>query len=238
MATSIFRDNPTIASRYLADQLTEPERTAYEAALAEDPEILRELEATARLKVGLARLRRTGELPGLLRRSRFFKPQLLVAMAAAVAAVVIGIGLWHSNVGLSTNLLAASRVGLGREVGNVLPVASTHALFTKRAEAYDAVIEIPVARGAIELRVLPQAGAPTEHYRVSLARIRDEAPDQPLATVGGVLPGTDGFLQLYADSAQLAPGRYRLSIAPEGSDEGHESFVIRVTGRPGGQGSP
>ena len=51
-----FKDDPTMASRYLADQLSDSEREAFEASLLRNPDVARELEATARMKVGLGRL--------------------------------------------------------------------------------------------------------------------------------------------------------------------------------------
>src|SRR5262249_37968305 len=59
-------DDPTRASRYLADQLSEAECAEYEARITEDPDTVAELEATARLKIGLQRLRRSGELSALI----------------------------------------------------------------------------------------------------------------------------------------------------------------------------
>src|SRR5256885_228405 len=66
MNTQSLIDDPTRASRYLAGQLSEAECADYEAHFAADPEALAELEATARLKIGLQRLRRTGEISELL----------------------------------------------------------------------------------------------------------------------------------------------------------------------------
>jgi hypothetical protein len=232
MATSIFRDNATIASRYLADQLSDAERTAYEAALAEDPEILRELEATARMKVGLARLRSTGELQGLLRQSRLFQPQVLIAMAATVAAIVIGIGLWRTsfNVG-GPRLLAATLGALKNETGQVLPLAATEAAFRKRAEDYDALLALPAGRVAVELRVLPQMPAPSGHYRLVLSRIADDESSRPIASISGLTAARDGFVEVFLDAAKIAPGRYRVVVAddraPAETTSG-ESLVIKV----------
>ncbi len=51
--TKLFSDDPTIVNRYLAGQLDDAERVVFEAELARNPAALAELEATARLKVGL-----------------------------------------------------------------------------------------------------------------------------------------------------------------------------------------
>jgi hypothetical protein len=237
MATSMFRDDPTAASRYLADQLTESERTAYEAALAQDPEVLRELEATARLKVGLRRLRDEGDLDTLVGKPRFGGSTLLVALAATVAAVVVGVGLWRSDLRTDRpQLLAATLQALVDQSGRVLPQVGTQAMFRRRAEAYDAVVELPAARGAIELRVQPDDVKPSSTYRATLSRIRDDNSEQPLGSVADLRLATDGFVTLYVDSSALTPGRYLLSIAgSSGTDAAaaRESFVVKVVPRDG-----
>jgi hypothetical protein len=232
MPASIFRDNATIASRYLADQLTDTERAAYEVALAEDPEILRELEATARMKVGLARLRTTGELQVLLRQSRFFQPQVLVAMAATVAAIVIGIGLWRTSFNVGTpQLLAATLGALKNEAGQVLPLAATEAAYRKRAEDYDALLALPSGRVAVELRVFPQTPAPSGRYRIALSRIGDDESNHPVASISGLPASGDGFVEIFMDASKMSAGRYRVviadSLAPQ-NGAGSESLIIKV----------
>ena len=234
MATSIFRDNATIASRYLADQLTDAERTAYEAALAEDPEILRELEATARMKVGLARLRSTGGLQSLLRPSGPFQTQFLVALAATVAAIVIGIGLWRSSIQTTRPESLAGTLGaLRSQVAYAMPLASTQAVFRKRDDAYDALVTLPAARAAIELRDLTDPVSPSGHLRASLLRIGDSTPDKTVASLAGLRPAADGFVELFVDSSILMPGRYRLFLSSEAwsGDSGNSYLIAVVSGR-------
>mgnify|MGYP003577986533 CR=1 FL=1 len=60
-----IQDDPGLASRYLAGQLSPAELQAYEQHLLENPDAVRELEATARMKVGLASLRDSGKLEKL-----------------------------------------------------------------------------------------------------------------------------------------------------------------------------
>jgi hypothetical protein len=232
MATSIFRDNATIASRYLADQLTDAERMAYEAALVEDPEILRELEATARMKVGLARLRSTGELQGLLRQSRLFQPQVLIAMAATVAAIVIGIGLWRTSVNVGPpQLLAATLGALKSETGQALPLGATEAAFRRRADDYDALLQLPSGRVAVELRVLPQVPVPSGRYRLALSRTGDDESSRPIASISGLSTAPDGFIEVFLDASKIAPGRYRVVIADDrapAETTAGDALVIKV----------
>ena len=230
-------DDPTRASRYLADQLTDAECAEYEARFVEDPDAVAELEATARLKIGLQRLRRNGELTELIAGAGAVGPNRtwMLAMAASVVAVVIGVGLWFPRTGpLSAPVLASAASAFKDRSGHSLSVLATAPLYRTRAEKYDAVIELPAARGAIELRVLPSTPAQAARYQASLSRIKDDDSSERIVAIENLQPSAeDGFVDLYADSSLLAPGRYRLILTREaaGSAAGDsDSFVIKVTG--------
>jgi len=229
-------DDPTRASRYLAGQLSDAECEAYEARFAADPDALAELEATARLKIGLQRLRRNGELPELLAGSGALAPNRawMLAMAAGIAAVVIGMSLWFPRSGPITAppVLASAASVFKDHNGHSLSVMATAPLFRTRAQKYDAVIELPRERGAIKLRVLPSSPAQAAHYQAALSRLADDDTAQRAVTVTDLTPSADdGFVDVYADSALLQPGRYRLILTPEtggpGSSES-DTFVIKV----------
>lgn len=237
MKTHSLIDDPTRASRYLADQLSDAECAAYEAQFVADPEAVAELEATARLKIGLERLRRNGELSELIAGNA--APPLgrtwMVAMAASLAAVVIGVSLWfpHGVAPSAPPVLAAAASAFRDHSGHSLSVLATAPLFRTRAERFDAVIELPPTRGAIKLRVLPSTPADTARYQASLARIRDDDSSERIVAIGDLKPSTeDGFVDLYADSSLLAPGRYRLILTREAgqSSESGDTFMIKVNG--------
>src|SRR5262249_51632982 len=101
-----------------------------------------------------------------------------------------------------------------------------------RAERYDAVIDLPAARGAIRLRVLPSTPADTAHYQAALIRIKDDDTSEPPIAVGNLQPSTeDGFVDVYADSSLLSPGRYRLTLTREADTSAageSDTFVIKV----------
>jgi hypothetical protein len=230
-------DDPTRASRYLADQLSEAECAEYEARFVEDPEAVAELEATARLKIGLERLRRNGELSELIAGTGTFHANRtwVLAMAASLAAIAIGIGLWFPRPGApSAPVLASTATAFRDHSGHSLSVLATAPLFRTRAERYDAVIELPGTRGAIKLRVLPSSPADSARYEASLARIKDDDSSEPIISISDLHPSAeDGFVDLYADSALLAPGRYRLILTrgTAGSASGEsDTFVIKVNG--------
>jgi hypothetical protein len=228
-------DDPTRASRYLADQLSPAECADYEAGFLQDPETVAELEATARLKIGLQRLRQDGELGELVSGPSYHLSRpMLLAMAASVAAVVIGIGLWMPRATLPSAPVLASTIGAFKDHnGHSLSVLATAPLFRTRAESYDAVVELPHRRGAIKLRVLPATANETGRYQAALSRITDNDTSEQIVSIRDLEPSAeDGFVDLYADSALLAPGRYRLVLtrqseaaaAPES-----DTFVIKFT---------
>ncbi len=230
-------DDPTRASRYLAGQLSEAECAEYEARFTQEPETVAELEATARLKVGLHRLRESGELSELIAGTGTSSSTRtwFLAMAAGIAAVVIGMSLWFPRSHISSVPALASAPTLFTDrSGHGLSVVTTTPLFRTRAERYDAVIDLPVTRGAIRLRVLPSTPAASAHYQAALARIKDDDSLEAPIAVGNLKPSAeDGFVDVYADSALLSPGRYRLTLSREtgGSANGEsDTFVVKVNG--------
>ena len=231
--TNLFSGaDPTLANRYLAGQLSETERAAFETQLERNPTTLQELEATARLKVGLERLRDTGQLNEELRPVFALRPVLL-GLAATLVAALIGFALLRGTFAPSTTtpLLAATPASFADMKGVVLPVAATFAVFRKRAGDYDAVIELPSLRRSIELRVLPQIATPSERYRVSLARMLDDSTIEPSASIADLTPADDGFVTVFADSARLRPGHYRMAVSSSARNADPittETFVINV----------
>lgn len=229
--TSISPNEATVASRYLAGQLSDTERAAFEARLRDDPAVLREVEATARLKVGLARLRERGELDALLAPPVWSQKWFALATAAALVMIVMGVMLSRFEPRNATRpILAASIETLMDTQGNALAVTSTLVILRKRSETYDAVLEYRPA-GAVELRVLPDTPAESGRYRVSLARTTDDGSLEPVARVDGLRPAEDGFVTMYVDASKLAAGRYRLAVIGDvrnGDASAADTFVIRV----------
>lgn len=223
--TSIVTDDPTVASRYLADQLSEAERLAFEERLLDDPQTLRELEATARLKAGLHKLRRTGRLGTLVREQRSRMPWLL-GMAAAICMLVIGIGLFRS-ASVATPTLAANLAALIDDSGHQLGLGQTYAVFHKRGGAHDAVIRLPSSRRAIELRVLPDLARHAGPYRAVLHRAANADRTALSASIAGLEHAGDGHVTLFVDSGRMTPGNYELSLYGAGGDT-IDTFAIEV----------
>ncbi len=219
--------DPTLANRYLTDKLSEQERHDYEALLVSSPDAVSELEATARLKVGLLKLRETGELDHLLERRTPSLHNFLTPLAAALAVIVIGVTLWLPKLRHpgQAPLLFASHVSLVEKSGRSLPVAVTAAFYSKRAAIPVERIEKPATPSAVVLRVLPAPLNRSHAYRLSLSRLRDAA-FEVLAQIGDLKPADDGFIECYADSARLTPGRYEVIVTDQATPPGTAAGVF------------
>jgi len=227
MLTEKVQDDAGLASRYLAGQLTPAELEQYERYLLEHPEAVAELEATARMKVGLANLRDAGQLEKLLRPSTGHRLRIPLAMAASLALVVIAIGVWRGAGPRETTLVAAATELLDRS-GQPLGLGTSYALVRTRSAANDAVIELPPDPHAIELRVRPEA--PASLYSVALSRIHRDGSVTRIGTVSQLKAETDGFVRLYVDSSRLEAGPYLLVITPAGDETATltSSFRLKV----------
>lgn len=225
--TRIVTDDPTLASRYLADQLAEDERAAFEERLLTDPQALRELEATARLKLSLQKLRRSGQLANLMEK-RQPDGRWLFAVAATVAALIVGIGVlrWTGN---TSPMLAAELSALVDSSGNPLHPGNTYAVFHTRATARNITVELPASRQAIQLRILPDTEAPqTATYRASLQRLANAGRASSATTIDELRPAADGFVSIFIDSRQLLPGDYELSISSAADGGVATTFALNV----------
>jgi hypothetical protein len=225
-----------LANRYLAGTLSEDERAEYEPEIAQNESTLRELEATARLKVGLARLRDSGELDELLREPTpwaRFRPALAVAAMFVIVAVGVALVRLNSNerVVAGAPVLAASLTALVDSQGGVLPVTRTLAVFRKRVQGADATLEAAAAPQAVELRVLPETNVPAETYQLTLARLSDNRAAEAVASLGGLRPANDGFLDVFVDASRLPAGSYQLDVlgtVSDGSTVAAGTFRLQV----------
>lgn len=208
--TSLDTGDPELAARYLADQLSEQERAEFERRMLSDADLLREVEATARFKAGLARARDRGELAPLLFSSSRM-PSFLVA--AAVAVLVLAVALWRMPETQTRPWMAASAHQLGGGSLAVPSVGATYNILRLRAQdTADARIELPADRQALEMRVLPDAGGPDSTYTLTLEPAAQSL--QP-ATVGGLPADERGYVTVYLDSSALRAGFYQMRLEEE-----------------------
>lgn len=234
--TDIDRDH--WLERYLAGRLSDAEQKRFEAYWVENPGLVRELEASAQLRSGLAMLRERGELGGLVRASWWPGRFRLLVLAASVALCAFGALAWRAAQQLPAGVtLAGSAASLPALRGASLPAGAVFTVMRMRsAGAVDAVVDLPAAAQALELRVLPDvdpesSAVPASRFDVSL--VEETAGDLPGATVASarIAAGVDGFLSVFLDSRTLQPARYRLHVDPivgGASVEDAPDFIIDV----------
>ena len=123
-------DDNRIVARYLADQLSDHERESFEAYYREHPDVVLELEATAKLKAGLKQLRESGELDGLIKPPWRFGVRT-VALAASLLFAGICIAWWFVAQRASAPMLTAAMSTLADQSGSPLPAIASQVLPTE-----------------------------------------------------------------------------------------------------------
>lgn len=227
-----YIDDQHVVARYLADRLTDEERAAFETYYLEHPEVVQEMEAAARFKAGLMRLRDTGELPGLLQsRPRYLQRPYLAAAAAAMAVLALGTLFVLTRPPDTNPLLAAGIEALQVPGGGAPAISGRYAIFRTRGTPVDAEIAMPQRGQAVELRVMPEFSANPARYRVRLLRKSADDSLETIAELRGLVPAPDTFVSLFLDGAQLNPGQYELKINGDLDTDARNSestFVIRM----------
>jgi hypothetical protein len=226
-----YIDDHHLVARYLADQLPDSEREAFESYYLDHPEIVRELEAAARFKVGLAQLQNSGELQSLLQPQPWYQQPRFLAIAASMAVVAVASLLWVINQREpSVPLLVASATALVDRSGNPLPVFATHSVMRMRSVSYDAQINLPHDAQTVVLRVLPEVEATPPVYRIRLLSVTDDESLREVAAIGSLKPDGDGLVPVYFDSSKIPGGRYQLELSgdtPTGEPNKPSTFVIQ-----------
>jgi hypothetical protein len=220
------------ANRYLTGRLSEAECAEFEKRLTREPELVRELEAIARFKVGLQVLHERGQLEAATRGPHWSYRWL--AIAAAIAVLAIGVLMFRSFITPGErSMLAAVPATLTDLQGNVLPSAGTFTLLRKRTPTVDATIELPPPGRAIEMRVLPESPSQADGYRVSLWQQALATNPRKVGSVTHVVPAADGLLAVFIDTTALTPGEYLLVVSPtSGEDRPDRGDVFRISMSP------
>ncbi|MBB6092930.1 hypothetical protein HNQ60_001808 [Povalibacter uvarum] len=229
-----YIDDHHVVARYLADQLPDDERAAFETYYLAHPEIVRELEATARFKVGLGQLRESGELTTLLQHKPWFRQERYQALAASVALVAIALFLFIGRAPSLQPVLVASATALTDRLGDPLAVAASYDVIRMRSASSDpdTYIELPASAQVIPLRVEPQFEARPARYRIRLLSVGNHDSLYDVGTIAGLTPDpSDGYISVYLNSARLVHGRYALILAGDAgtsAENDESSFLIQV----------
>jgi hypothetical protein len=189
---------------YVNGRLADDERRAFEDRLLRDPELVREVEETLRLREGLEQLKQQAYFAGAApRRAR---PRLMwVPALAAAALAAVAIILLVQPRASSTGILRASLAA------GVTPAVSAHFTFVsmRGSSSYD--LDRP-AGGLIEFRASPPGRAAGARYRLTIERVGAGGAAEPIGALTGLAPGEDGYLHGYADASRLTAGRYSLRV--------------------------
>lgn len=158
------------------------------------------------------------------------QPRYLAA-TAAIAVLAIGAFLIIERAPGTQSMVAASVEALRPTNGRAPEIASRHAILRTRGSSVDAVIPLPSAGQAIELRVLPEFGARPARYRISLFRMSADDSLQGIGELSGLVPDTDNFVTIFVDGARLQPGRYRLAIVGDPDTDARDkqsAFMLKM----------
>jgi hypothetical protein len=220
-------DNQHLIARYLAGQLDPVESAEFEAHYAKNPDVVRDIERTLRLKEGLAVLEESGELDELLQPRTYWRPAL--GLAAGIAVLVVGVWLW---IGQATTVspIVTTLTALTDTHGKPLHVASTHMLVRTRGPATIVDVPLPPQRSAIELQMIPSSRPESGRYRVLLGQVDAANAVAPVAETHATANTADGFVTAYLDSSLLSRARYAIELVPEGAAPGTagDRFVVEV----------
>jgi hypothetical protein len=203
-------DDQQLAERYLADQLTDAERAELEEYYSDHPQVLKDLQAVAGIKAGLASLRASGELDQLTAQPRT-RWHLGLALAASLLVATIGSGYLLRSSMHSGPVMAAATSALTNRAGVPLQILATYDLQRTRSDV-DVIIAKPVATGAIQLRLRDVLDPPPATYRVELFAILPDDTRRSQASVDKVTTDDYGLLNVFLDPATLDLGSYQLRL--------------------------
>lgn len=201
-----------LMARYLAGRLSDSETARFEAWWERNPDAIRDIDHVARLQDGLHGLRARGELEPLLRRSWWTGTLRFMAMAASVAAVALLVWLWRAAAPGAPLRIAALPTDfdvLARQAP-----AQAQYFMTLRSRDNGSAVALPPSPVALHWRLLPDTPSADGRYRVSLTPIVDGAADDDTGATALASVAPDGFIDVYADSRTLRPGRYWLALEP------------------------
>jgi len=212
---------------YIVGRLSDDERRAFEDCLVRDPELVRELEESLRIREGLQQLRTQGYFARAVFRGRRFRLWQSALAAAAVAGLALF--LWGRLETRPPPILMSSFES--RSASDVAPLVTAHFTFVSVRGASTPNLTLPAA-GLIEIRAAPGTRLTDLRYRVTLSRRDDLGSDKPVGLLATVALSSDGYVHCYADASRLTVGSYLLRIEPDkaGADVAEFPFNLTAAG--------
>jgi hypothetical protein len=199
---------------YVVGRLPDEEQQAFEERLGRDPELVRELEQSLRLREGLEELRSQGYFTRAPapRRARSWTWVPALASAAVLALVMF---LWVEPSRVPTGAPESPATLVTVTAG--APVTA-HFTFLTTREATTPRLELP-ASGLIELRAAPAERSAQSGYRVTLLREAGSGSSGPVGAVSNLVLTRDGYVRAYADASHLTPGAYSVRVEAVGEPQ-------------------
>jgi hypothetical protein len=223
-----YIDDNDVVARYLADQLTDEEREAFEAYYLEHPEVVQELNAVAQFKSGLVELQRSGTLQSILGRRPWWQRAPNLAIAASLVVAIVAGSVWFHRQDAASPILATSMAEFSGGRQTPLAIGASYDLQRTRSSSYDATIKLPREAAGIELRVKPDAPAQPAIYRAELSVVNEDSSKR-LSEANRIVAADDGFVAIFLNSSVLRPGVYELKVAGDvgtSSADAPTSFLL------------
>jgi hypothetical protein len=208
-----------LIDRYLAGRLDDDACAQVEARIVADGAFRGEFELTEQLREGLHELEVRGELGSLDRDPRRFWQRPGYALAASVAAGLLGIAalaLYGQLQDARTALVELQGAGALRPTVTGRTRVVTLAR-TRSSSGVDLVLRASEQADLLELRLDPGL-KPAERHWATLERIEGNG-STVILSVPSLTPSPDGSVVLVVNSGLLQPGNYRVTLTPlEGAD--------------------
>jgi hypothetical protein len=209
---------------YIVGRLSDDERRAFEDRLLRDPQLVRELEQSLRMREGLQQLRAQGYFAKAASRGKSFWFWLPALAAAAIAGLALF--LWVERESRASPVLMASLES--RSAADVAPFVTAHFTFVAMRGGLTPDLELPSA-GLIEFRAAPATRLTGPRYRVTLIRRDQGGSAEPIGALAGLALSSDGYVHCFADASRLTRGSYLLRIAPDTTTPGMaEAFLFNL----------
>lgn len=209
---------------YIVGRLSDDERRAFEDRLVRDPDLVRELEQSLRMREGLQQLRSQRYFAARASRGRSLRFWLPTLAAAAVAGLALVLPVQRER-GTAPVLMSSLD---SRGAVKIAPLIAAHFTFVSVRGSSTPDLSLP-AVGLIEIRASPAVRSMGSKYRVSLSRRGQGGAPQPVGALGGLALSSDGYVRCFADASRLTQGSYLLSIAPDTRIAGvTESFPFNL----------
>jgi hypothetical protein len=224
-----YIDDQHIVARYLADQLSDAEREAFEAYCRMNSAMYQELEAAARFKAGLAMLAEDGSLESLVAAGRTPQSSWALRRAAAIGGLLIGAGVMLAwALALRAPVMGSTASSVSGRFGDQLHASESYTIVRRREPIeVDMTIKAPKSSEAIWLRVLPDERGATA-YESTLSMLAGNEP-KIIGKAKNLAAAKDGFVSVFIRSASLPSGRYSLVISPEPSTgDKPTAFILEV----------